>query len=248
MIDVTFDFTSDSKGYWDGFLERDILAGMSSVDPDKASATLKEYHRLLWSKELPNGDRMELESRKPPYYLTWKDYCFGSDAIIVSFRYSRYKHIISQLNDMQSDPKQYWEQLIRKAYTIGGAIIFPAHRSSMNQRRGMSKLVSDRWDLTLECIRRYYSGEESPLDSVIRSDKAFYDLFVDFKGYVDFFLLQDAVSDDYSRVEIWEGNGSFEDDGLPKSLKEYLIFIDKEFAFLEKRNKRIKDYAIAHNL
>ena len=45
MIDVTFDFTSDSKGYWDGFLERDILAGMSSVDPDKASATLKECMR-----------------------------------------------------------------------------------------------------------------------------------------------------------------------------------------------------------
>ena len=30
--------------------------------------------------------------------------------------------------------------------------------------------------------------------------------------------------------------------GLPKTLDEYFTFIDKEFEFLSKRNKRIKDY------
>ena len=76
------------------------------------------------------------------------------------------------------------------------------HPNSMNQRRGMNTLISDRWDLTLECIRRHYAGEESPLSKVIESDRAFYELLIDFKGYVDFFLLQDGVSADYSSVNI----------------------------------------------
>ena len=75
-------------------------------------------------------------------------------------------------------------------------MIFPKHPSSMNQNKGTNRKISDRWDLTLECIRRYYNGEESPLYKTINRDKEFYDLFVDFKGYVDFFFLQDCVSED----------------------------------------------------
>ena len=74
------------------------------------------------------------------------------------------------------------------------------------------------------------------------------EIFVDFKGYVDFFFLQDAVSDDYQRVNIWDGPGDFKEDGLPKTLDDYLRFIDKEFCFLDKRNKRISEYAISHGL
>ena len=44
MIDISFDFRSDSKGR----------------DPDTYSPTLNAYHRALWSKELPNGQVMEL--------------------------------------------------------------------------------------------------------------------------------------------------------------------------------------------
>ena len=248
MIDVTFDFTSDSKGYWDGFLDRDPCIGMGASDPDIASPTLKEYHQLLWNKKLPNGEMMNLESKKLPYYLVWKDFCFGSDTIIVGFRYARYKHIISQVNDMQTDYRAYWESMIRKAYTIGGTIIFPVHHQSMNQRKGMHKKISDRWDLTLECIRLYYEGKESPLYNVIKTDKAFYDLFIDFKGYVDFFFLQDAVTYDYSKVIIWDGKGDFTEDGLPQTVDNYLSFMEKEFDFLSKRNKRISEYAFENGL
>ena len=118
----------------------------------------------------------------------------------------------------------------------------------MNQNKGTNRKISDRMDLTLECIRRYYKGEESPLYKTINRDKNFYDLFVDFKGYVDFFLLQDAVTDDYSAVNIWEGTGDFIEDGLPKTLDGYFIFIEKEYEFLDKRNKRIKEYAEKHGL
>lgn len=52
----------------------------------------------------------------------------------------------------------------------------------------------------MECIGKYYLGEENPLMPILRSDKAFFDLFVDFKGYVNFFFLQDCVNVDYSKT------------------------------------------------
>lgn len=103
-------------------------------------------------------------------------------------------------------------------------------------------MISDRWDLTLECIRRYYNGENSPLYNTLIDDKPFFDLFNDFKGYVDFFFLQDAVSKDYSKVNIWCGNSDFVENGLPKTIDEYLNFIDEELKFVEQRNLRIKAY------
>ena len=118
----------------------------------------------------------------------------------------------------------------------------------MNQNKGTNTLVSDRWDLTLECIRRYYSGEDSPLYNTIVKDKKFYDLFVDFKGYVDFFFLQDSVSDDYSSVDIWCGSSDFSTSGLPKTIEDYFEFIDKEFVFLKNRNQRIEEYCVNHGI
>ena len=94
----------------------------------------------------------------------------------------------------------------------------------------------------MECIRRYYAGDESPLTDVIDRDRAFYDLFVDFKGFVDFFLLQDCVSEDYQKVSIWEGKGDFSEDGLPQTVERYMTFVEKEYDFLAKRNQRIQEY------
>lgn len=241
-IDVTFDFTSDSYEYWTGFWDRNNGLGAGASDPDSASPTLQEYHAKLWSRKLPNGQTMKLEKGLGSYYLTWNHFRFGSDAIIVSFRYNRYRDIIEQVKDKVPDFKLFYENMIHRAYTMGGMIIFPKHTNSMNQCRGTNKLISDRWDLTMECIRRYYASEKSPLADVINSDKDFYDLFVDFKGYVDFFFLQDCVSEDYSKVSIWDGKGDFKEDGLPKTIDDYMNFIDKELDFLDKRNARIADF------
>ena len=166
MIDTTFDFRLDTP---------------AGNDPDKYSQTLKTYHQLLWSKTLPNGEVMKLEQGKGLYYLTWKDFDFGSDSIIVELRYKKYQHIIDKVAEIVGDLDLYYEKLLCRSYTIGGMIIFPKHVNSMNQRRGIDDKISDRWDLTLECIRRHYAREESPLTSIIESDNDFYDLFVDFK-------------------------------------------------------------------
>ena len=242
MIDVSFDFTTDTAGYWDGFWKRRDGLGGGGADPDSASPTLQKYHQILWSKPLPCGKTMQLKAGTGAGedYLTWDHFRFGSDSIIVSLRYQRYRYMIDQVKEHLPDYRAYYEYFIREGYTIGGSIIFPKHRNSINQQKGTNRLISDRWDLTLECIRRFYIGEDSPLYETLLKDKGFFDLFVDFKGYVDFFLLQDAVSDDCSTVRIWCGNCDFKEDALPKTVEEYFRFINEELVFLRKRNQRIK--------
>ena len=53
------------------------------------------------------------------------------------------------------DWKPWIEKVLRKMYTIGGTILFPKHPNNINGQRGMNPFICDRWDLTLECIRRY---------------------------------------------------------------------------------------------
>ena len=74
----------------------------------------------------------------------------------------------------------------------------------------------------------------------MEQDCEFYDLFIDFKGYVDFFYLQDCVTEDYKQVRFWLGDGSFTNKPLPQTVEEYLNYIATELDFLEKRNIRVK--------
>ena len=239
-IDISYDFTTEPAGYWDGFWNRKDGLGKGAFDPDCASETLQSYHQLLWSRKLPNGETMQLQKGARSHkYLTWNGHRFGSDSIIVSLRYKKYKSMIDEAAKRIEDFHAFYEDIIHKSYTIGGTIIFPKHRCSMNQMKGWNPLISDRWDLTLECIRRFYSEEASPLSGVIKTDSWFYKLFKSFRGYVDFFFLQDCVSPDYSRVDIWCGSGKFNESGLPQSVEEYFSFIENELLFLKKRNERI---------
>lgn len=245
-IDVNFDFTMDTPEYWNGFwTETGDFAG-NRKDPDWYSDTLREYHRLLWSRQLPNGQIMQLDRPEKSIYLQWNGINFGSDSIIISFRYD--KQLMNQLKKIVPDFKKHIEIFFHKSYTIGGAIIFPMRSHSINQMRGINSIIKDRFDLTLECIRRYYNGEKSPLSKTLEADKKFFDLFIDFKGYVDFFFLNDLVTDDYNKINCWCGKMDFKGSGIPKSLEEYIRFIELEMNFLEKRNNRIEEYCKKNGL
>lgn len=239
MIDTNFDFTTDTPHYWKNYWEKDTLLGSPASDPDSLSKTMQLYQKILYSKPLPNGKTMELKVGCGANYLTWENFRFGSDSILASFRYANYRNMIKCVADYLPNYHEFMENYIHKAYTIGGEIIFPKGKGSINQNRGWNPRIKDRWDLTLECIRRFYSGEENPLQDTLLRNKDFFDLFVDFKGYVDFFFLQDCVSEDYNHVEFWIGNGSFELLPLPQTVEEYLLWIEKELEFVSKRNARI---------
>lgn len=239
-IDVNFDFTTDTPRYWENFWEKDNILGGGGNDPDAASKTLQTYHQILWSKALPNGKKISLSTGAGANYLTWEDFRFGSDSIIASFRYVRYRHILEEVANTMPNYKEYIELFLRKSYTIGGSIIFPKD-NSINRARGCNPYIRDRWDLTLECIRRYYNNENSPLYEVLEKNKKFFDLFCDFKGYVDFFFLQDCVSSDYNKVDSWVGKGNFDGYPLPKTVEEYKQWIENQLNFISKRNKKIEN-------
>lgn len=238
-VNVKFDFTTDTPNYWNGFWEKDEILGGGGNDPDVASKTLQSYHQKLWSKPLPNGEVMLLTSGIGTNYLTWNDFRFGSDSIMASFRYVRYRHMLEKVSMTLPEYKKFIEFFIRKTYTIGGTIIFPKE-NSINRARGVNPFIKDRWDLTVECIRRYYNNEKSPLSETLEKNEKFFSLFTDFRGYIDFFHLQDCVSEDYRSVHFWIGNGEFDGFPLPKTVGEYSQWINKQLEFVSKRNDRIK--------
>ncbi|MBR4326986.1 MAG: hypothetical protein IKP73_15835 [Bacteroidales bacterium] len=238
-IDVNFDFTSDTPKFWDHFWDGDGL-GRGGADPDAKSKTMQNYHRLIYSRVLPNGEKMELKNDSTCLY--WNNIWFGNDSITATFRHVDYRPMLDKVAESMDNYRGFVENYLRKLYTIGGEIIFPAHRYSINQARGMHRKISDRFDLTLECIRRYYKNEPNPLEKCLNKDKVFFAKFNDFKGYVEFFFLQDLVSENYDNVLFWLENDNFTQKTLPQSVEEYLQFVNAELEFVAKRNQRIDKF------
>jgi hypothetical protein len=96
---------------------------------------------------------------------------------------------------------------IANKYTIGGTMVFPGNRIDGNQTingaRGFNRKIAERFDLTLECIRRHYLVQRSPLGETLARYRDFFVLFEDFRGYVEFFMLQDLVTEDCSAVKFF---------------------------------------------
>ena len=233
---IVRDYTADAPHFWDGFWDNNDGLGAGNCDPDVSSRAMQNDQQKAWAKQLPNGELFNLEI-SPTDYLVWKDMRFGSDSIITSFRWRKNRELLESVKDSMSDYRAFVEDFLRRTYTIGGEIIFPKHRNSINQNRGTNPLICDRFDITLECIRRYYVGEESPLSKILETDKQFFDLFVDFRGYVDFFALNDLVSADYGSIEFWDDWKDFGDNVIPATPDTYLKFLENELAFVEKRNQ-----------
>ena len=103
---------------------------------------------------------MNLSMGKGYDYLSWKNFRFGSDSILASFRYSRYRKLLEEVSKTMPNYQSFIEDFIHRTYTIGGSIIFPKE-NSINRARGVNPFIKDRWDLTLECIRRYYKNDSS---------------------------------------------------------------------------------------
>ena len=227
FIDITFDFRSDTP---------------PGKDPDALSPTLRSYHKFLWSKPLPNGVLFELDDTKSNVYLYHQseigEFFLSSDSAIHTFsRWASMAHIINQLKQGEA------EEFRRVGYSMGGMIIFPANRiegkNTINVARGFHPLIKDRIDLTVECIRRYYKNEKSPLSEVLTRYADFFAIFGDFKGYVEFFLLQDLVTEDFSSIKFFITFEDFKTPVVPKTLDAYLSYKHLTIKFTNERNQRI---------
>jgi len=69
----------------------------------------------------------------------------------------------------------------------------------------------------------------------------FFDLFDNFRSYVEFFFLQDLVSTDFSAVKISAPFDNFAGSPIPKSIAEYKAYENDAREFVEARNQRISD-------
>ena len=231
MIDIGFKTYTDAGG----------------GDPDAKSKTLKAYHQYLWSKELPSGKYFHLVDTVPNAYLYHESelgkYYLGSDAITHSYRNQKSKQWL--LKSMNEEANSLFEM----GSTIGAYLLFPnkqiEQRPTMNQARGVHSYIDDRFDLTLECIRRHYSGGVSPLSEVIKRYADFFALFQDFQGYVDFFLLHDLL-DSRQHIKFYLAFDDFSSKPKFNSSKDYMLYKEGVTSFIESRNQRILSWCKQH--
>ena len=223
-IDVTFNFLLDTP---DG------------KDPDRYNETLRKFHKSLWSKRLPNGYFFDLDDATQGHYLYHNskigEFSLSSDAVIPTFKWNKHVQTLVTIDRL--------EDFNTFTYTIGGLMVFPGKRIdgkwTINQARGCTGLIGDRFDLTLECIRRHYESGTSPLSDVLTRYSNFFELFDSFRGYVEFFFLQDLVATDFSSVKISAPFDNFKTSPIPTDATEYIAYENDARQFVTERNLRI---------
>lgn len=134
-IDVTFNVLSDSRGR----------------DPDSHSPTLRQFHRELWSKPLPNGSMLELSAERPGHYLyhcsNLGQFSFSSDSIVHTYR--DVKALASVIREVPTDEIESFYSL---ACTVAGFTIFPAKKidgkATINGTRGFATVLTLPWNVS----------------------------------------------------------------------------------------------------
>ena len=223
QIDVTYDFRNDTP---------------PGKDTDRCSPTLRKYRRLLWSKPLPCGEVLDLDDTAHGHYLLHRsdelgEFSLSSDSVVPSFRYV----------PMVREEAEELREFLYIGYTMGGMMLWPGNKvdgkMTINGARGCDPRIKDRFDLTLECVRRYYLDEWNPLRDVFARYADFFELFVDFRGFVEFFLLQDAVTVDCDAVIFSAPFEDFTTSAIPQTMDEYREYRQRAITFIEARNRRI---------
>lgn len=227
-FDVTTDFQDDSGGR----------------DPDRYSSLLQEYHLRLWRKRLPDGEFFDLTPDRIGsalvlrYWSGHKHFVLSSDTLANSSRGPRR----ALYDAMGVESNLHWH---RDGGTIGGRLIFPSNRvdgkQTINQLRGTHPRIRDRFDLTLESIRRHYCGESGPLADVLARYGEFFTLFGSFRSYIEVFLLNDLI-DGEGGIAFFLPFEDFDGPVLPDTLEEYRLFRQRQLDFVGARNRRMLEY------
>lgn len=121
-IDINFDFCSDTPNY-------------PKNDPDKDSPTLRQYHKTLWSKPLPDGTLFSLTDTQRYAYLYHKSgrgaFYLSSDTM--SQPYRRHSSMQKVRSEVDAGLLSRFRDVM---YVMGNMIIFPGIRE--NGRNCMS--------------------------------------------------------------------------------------------------------------
>ncbi len=232
------------------------------ADPDSHSPRLRYYHQRLWSHRplaaLGEGRSLVLE----PWDLGLIDTGLG----MTFFGLDKGLYLTSD-RTMPTWWRWHGTAALREDSSLtrrilaanpvldnmGGIIMWPGRRvgaQTLNQAKGSSQKakIGDRLDLTLECIRLAYARvldqRVNPLGPTLDLYWEYFALFGDFTGYVDFWLLQDLLTEDNQRVRfLMEGDIPEYDftsrNPLPATVEEYDEYLRNAQHFVGKRNERM---------
>ena len=128
---------------------------------------------------MPNGIRFELDTNTKQllhHKSSLGEFYLSSDSICNT--YSKAKNMQDIVKNISPDEIDKFYKLCS---TVGAYIIYPSkkiqNKMTFNIARGTNSKIKDRFDLTLECIRRFYLNEDSPLLETLNRYKDFFKLF-----------------------------------------------------------------------
>jgi hypothetical protein len=227
-------------------------------DPDRDSKRLYLWQHALWGRPVDGVEPFELKVVYNRGYgmrlvTAAVEFWLGSDAIIPTWSSPGWRsRFAPDLADEVAAVRAGTDtdDFFRIASTIGGYLVFPRNRTgqtsrTINQARGMNPQIADRFDLTLECIRRHYREPDAvnPLGPRLAYYGDFFALFGDFDTYVRFFLLDDLVTaerDGIRSLMTDEPVGGFSEPAYAESVAAYAAYRRRSIEFVMARNDRIK--------
>ena len=228
-------------------------------DPDRDCPRLYSWHRALWGRFVPGIADFQLDvihGRGFEMSLRAGDgskFRLASDGIVPTWSSPGWTR--SFRTDLVAEVAKDTDDFYRVASTVGGYILFPRNRMgqtgrTINQARGVDPRIADRFDLTLECIRRHYLDPlaENPLGERLAYYADFFSLFGDFDGYARFFLLDDLLTSDRSAVRsLMSGEplSAFVAPAFAVSPTEYGEYRQRSIAFVKARNGRILQLGVS---
>lgn len=238
------------------FCETPSTAAGRQRDPDSWHKDLRAFHRILWSRPLRTGDAWSFTPTRGSYLRCTQrrdsapqEWSIGSDNFATTHT--------SALPGMAAALPGYERQHLHEFCSIGGYIAFPngkfqtretrsvSRKWTINQARGCDRSISDRFDLTLEAIRLYFTGvvarDKNPIGDVLDAYGWFFDFFgtgdEGFSAYVDYFFLGPMVSRGGVKP-LYGGTLNF-DDALPRHESGYRQYIKAQATVVRERAELI---------
>src|SRR3954451_3555916 len=227
-------------------------------DPDRDCERLYVWHRALWGRVVPGVGPFQLDIVHHRGYgmrlrtADGADFRLSSDGMIPTWSTPGWTDRFAP--DLAAEIARDVDDFYRIASSIGGYIVFPRNRAgqtgwTINQSRGMDSSIADRFDLTLECIRRHYTepGAVNPLGARLAYYGDFFALFRNFDTYVSFFLLDDLVDEARNAVHSLVTGDPLTEFRLPafaRSAAEYGEYRQRSISFVTARNERIRQLGL----
>lgn len=240
------------------------MPARSGADADSDSPKLRLDHELLWTKELRSGVTFAPVAPRVRRqgYLIWTSpsgaqHWYGSDAITHSYTNWGSPKTLAQAKAELTEEQR--RRYLSPPYTIASSIIWPVRSNDLptiNTARGFGptgRILRDRIDLTLECIRCHYEDADNTLASVLSAYGDFFVLFDGFAEFTTFFHLQDLIRQDFSAVQSLMRPGDiltqsdFEREATPTTVEEYVTYREATLEFISRRGHRMADWVEEHH-